>query len=163
MSDCKRCGQCCIKVGPTFWTSSKTDWARAIWNYWRSERDAQFDDSSNPCQMLAMINGQYLCILEYLFGAAAKPDVCQQFPFEDGDCKGQTGISIGVDVGKAGGDQTIHTVVYMGEKPFDGAILDRPDAECAISSLDALGFKPIADKIKTQLGIVEKPVRGKKK
>lgn len=95
-TSCVRCGQCCMKVGPTFWVHSEHPFVRAIVERKRKEGTLVFDDSELPCQMLAQVDGRWTCILEYLFDWRGKPNACLQFPFEHGDCKGQTPFNDGM-------------------------------------------------------------------
>lgn len=77
MSECMRCGQCCISVGRGFWLHG--DFA----DYPELQRLAETkedQDDGLPCEMLQMTNGVAKCKIQILYGWKAKPKVCREYP-----------------------------------------------------------------------------------
>lgn len=86
---CKRCGNCCMTVGSTFWKHGNLDADRpfgdiAILNL-LANNDKQEDDGEQ-CEMLTKINGIWSCAIEAYFGRKYKPVACQNFPMEPELC-----------------------------------------------------------------------------
>jgi len=74
---CKRCGQCCISVGRTFWRNSDfADYPSLA----KLAKRTESQDDGLPCQMLQMKNGVATCKIELLYGRKAKPRVCREYP-----------------------------------------------------------------------------------
>jgi len=65
--ECLRCGQCCISVGRTFWRAEQTE---AV-------------DDGLPCEMLKVANGIATCKIESVWGRAAKPEMCRDYPIDE--------------------------------------------------------------------------------
>jgi len=81
--ECKRCGQCCIAVGRTFWVHG--DFADYPELKRLSDAVTEFDDCL-PCAMLQMKDGVASCKIQELYGYDAKPDVCREYPELPGNC-----------------------------------------------------------------------------
>ena len=77
MSECVRCGQCCISVGRSFWTHGDFDDYPELRKI--AEQTEHHDDGL-PCEMLQMKDGIAACKKELLYGKAAKPKVCRDYP-----------------------------------------------------------------------------------
>jgi len=80
---CKRCGQCCIKVGSTFWTHADGSGYPEL-QKWINDAVLKGDDGM-PCEMLVIEDGMAECYIETCFGKEAKPEVCRDYP-EEGLC-----------------------------------------------------------------------------
>ena len=88
---CKRCGNCCIDVGRTFWKSGnckcdcKPFGEIDTLNRWALNGD--HEDGELPCEMLDMTDGLATCLIEKKYGYEAKTLACREH--EGGErCKG---------------------------------------------------------------------------
>lgn len=77
MSECVRCGQCCISEGRTFWR--KGDFEEFPKLQLLADNTESQDDGL-PCGMLQMTDGIAACKIELEFGKEAKPKVCRDYP-----------------------------------------------------------------------------------
>ena len=83
---CKRCGQCCIGVGKSFWTHSGHELVNAMCK----RLVGDFYDDTGRCDMLLIHeNGQATCLLQKWLGHNGKPEACRKYPFDG--AKGQRG------------------------------------------------------------------------
>ena len=74
---CKRCGNCCIDVGRTFWKNGNYEDVDEELNNWAHNGD--HEDGNKACEMLAWDdNGKSICFIHMLYGYDAKPDVCKE-------------------------------------------------------------------------------------
>ncbi|MBU8870663.1 MAG: hypothetical protein KOO60_07355 [Gemmatimonadales bacterium] len=83
MSDheCQRCGECCMGRG-NLWTQANLP---ALFN---SDAVRQQRREFGDCDMLGVDKeGEYTCLLEVIFGKAAKPEVCRDYPFDGEQCE----------------------------------------------------------------------------
>jgi len=80
---CKRCGQCCMKVGSTFWTHG--DFEKWPDLKKQAETVELGGDDGMPCQMLLITQGKATCWIHNSLGYVAKPEVCRDYP-EEGLC-----------------------------------------------------------------------------
>jgi len=76
--ECKRCGQCCILVGSTFWTCGDFEKYPKL----QKEKDTVELGFNNgmPCQMLIVRNGKAWCEIELIYDQQAKPRICREYP-----------------------------------------------------------------------------------
>lgn len=81
MSECKRCGRCCIEVGRTFWKNGRYDDIPALE---KLASNGDHEDGSLPCEMLEIVKGLAVCKIEREYGRQYKPVTCRDYP-EDGE------------------------------------------------------------------------------
>lgn len=77
MSECVRCGQCCISVGRAFWCHGDFE------DFPELERLKEQTEDLNdglPCEMLQMKDGIASCGIELKYDREAKPQVCREYP-----------------------------------------------------------------------------------
>ena len=72
---CRRCGNCCIGVGRTYWKNGDFEQypllkARA--------KNGDHEDSGLPCEMLRFEDGLATCLIEKIYGHQAKLEVCRE-------------------------------------------------------------------------------------
>ena len=72
---CRRCGNCCIDFGRTFWKNGNFErypllQARA--------GNGDREDNRMPCEMLRFEDGLATCLIEKRYGHQAKPQVCRE-------------------------------------------------------------------------------------
>ena len=77
MSECARCGQCCISVGRTFWRNGDF---KEFPELERLAKKTESVDEGLPCGMLQMTDGIAACKIELLYGRSAKPQYCMDYP-----------------------------------------------------------------------------------
>lgn len=83
MSECKRCGRCCLEVGRTFWKNGNYD---DIPELKKRANNGDHEDGDLPCEMLAIIEGKAICLIQRDYGYEAKPRVCRGYPEEGELC-----------------------------------------------------------------------------
>ncbi len=74
---CKKCAKCC-DMG-TIWVNSSHPLIRTMYPLINGEL---FSDDGR----CAMLDNNNECMIHKYLGKKWKPDVCQEFPFEKGDC-----------------------------------------------------------------------------
>ena len=79
MSECIRCGQCCISVGRTFWRKRKGDFEKYP-ELQKLAKMTKSQDEGLPCEMLQMTDGIAWCKIQILYGKKAKPKLCREYP-----------------------------------------------------------------------------------
>ena len=88
MSECKRCGRCCVEVGRTFWKNGNYEKYPEL-NEWANDGD--HEDGGLPCEMLSFgydaevpeRKNVAICLIEALYGRDAKPKVCREYPNDE--------------------------------------------------------------------------------
>ena len=77
---CKRCGNCCVDVGRTFWKHG-IGLEPEIWNdcpdLKKRAKDGDHEDDDLPCEMLRFENDQAVCLIQKNYGYAKKPMACR--------------------------------------------------------------------------------------
>lgn len=86
VNTCKRCGNCCVDVGRTFWKVGKYT---AIPYLDSLQNNGDHEDNGLPCEMLSFNGKKAVCGIHKIYGYEAKPEVCKQ---HEGDerCKSRT-------------------------------------------------------------------------
>ena len=74
-NQCKRCGNCCIDVGRTWWKNGNYEGVNAALN--DLARNGDHEDGGKPCEMLRFQDGKAVCQIHELWGYEAKPQVCK--------------------------------------------------------------------------------------
>lgn len=83
---CKRCGQCCMGIGKSFWTHSEHELINAT----KARLESDFYDDTGTCDMLIVHeSGRAVCLLQKWLGHNAKPEACRKYPFEGSPCFGE--------------------------------------------------------------------------
>ena len=80
MSECKRCGHCCMSVGREFWMHG--DYENKPQYPWLCLQAQHCEDQGDnlPCRMLILIDGVAMCLIHETYGYEAKPEVCKDYP-----------------------------------------------------------------------------------
>lgn len=73
--DCKRCGNCCIDVGRTWWKNG--NYKRINQALYDLSRNGDHEDGGKPCEMLRFQDGEAVCQIQENWGYDAKPEVCR--------------------------------------------------------------------------------------
>ena len=94
-SGCKRCGDCCVKIGRNFWRlgylqPSGLEFPNKILKLLSLRTPPLSIDDEKPCDMLEFdADGKAVCLIEKHFGRDAKPEVCREYDGEN-RCKQNT-------------------------------------------------------------------------
>ena len=87
---CKRCGNCCIDVGRTFWKVGSLNpdapfGDNSFLNQWA--KNGGHEDNGLPCEMLRFENGKGICAIEEDYGREYKPIVCKDHQGDERCCR----------------------------------------------------------------------------
>jgi Fe-S-cluster containining protein len=85
MSNCNRCGKCCLELGASFWLHSDNELIEAF----GKRMPPDFYNDVGPCDMLVVHeSGRTTCLLQKWLGHSAKPRACRDYPFDGEQCFG---------------------------------------------------------------------------
>ena len=73
---CRRCGNCCIDVGRTFWKNG--DYVNINKGLDELANNGDHEDNGLSCEMLIFEKGKATCLIHKLFGYHAKPKSCKE-------------------------------------------------------------------------------------
>lgn len=79
--ECKRCGNCCIDIGRTFWKNGDYEKIDSVLNDLANNSD--HEDGGKPCEMLRFQDGKAVCQIHEIYGYDAKPKVCKDHNGDD--------------------------------------------------------------------------------
>ena len=75
MFECRRCGNCCIDVGRTFWKNGNFEGNLELRKW---QKNGDHEDGGKQCEMLRFEDGKAVCGIERDYGVEYKPDVCRE-------------------------------------------------------------------------------------
>ena len=82
MTECQRCGRCCLETGRTFWKNGLIEAKPFDGNsvLIAKATNGDHEDGGLPCEMLVITDGKAVCLIERDYGREAKPCACREYP-----------------------------------------------------------------------------------